>query len=646
MKKVIVILGLILVSCSKDSGGDSPNPEPPEEKLKFTLTVSAGEGGAVDTAGGTYNEGTTVTVTATPDSEYLFDKWSGTESSTNNPLNIVLTSNENVQANFVKKQYELAITVNGEGTVEEVVTQQGKEYASGTEVELTAVAAEGWQFSGWSGDAESTENPILITVDEAKDVTATFVRKSYELTVNITGEGTVTEEVITAPSQYEFESELRLTAEPSENWQFIGWSGDLESIDNPVTLTIDKAYNINANFELLDTDGDGVTDDVDQCPNSLFGEIVNINGCGADWEKIFGGNGGGPNQERGEYGYAVIEASDRGYAAVGYTWSYGNGNADVYLLKTDVNGDLLWQKTFGGANSDRGFSIAQTADNGFIITGRKTGYNSDWDVYLIKTDSNGNLLWEKTFGDSNFSNEGNSIIEDSDGNFVITGETTPNDGSFTTDVLLIKTDPVGNLLWEKTFSWDNQDYARSVIEDSNGNYVIVGYTNITSEAGRPDAYLIKTDKNGNLIWERTYGGLEYDDGQSVVESSDGGYIVAGGTSSFGQYNDDYIFKTDINGNLIWEKTWGDYRGQHAYSIKAMPEGGFVIGGTTGTSSDGSDFYLRKITESGEFEWVKTYGNSGNEGCRSIAITEDQGIIMIGSTFSFSVTSKLYLIKTR
>ncbi|MGB0294687.1 MAG: BspA family leucine-rich repeat surface protein [Flavobacteriaceae bacterium] len=201
MKKTILLLGLILVSCSKDSGGDSPTPEP----LKFTLAVSAGEGGSVDTAGGTYNEGTTVTITATPNAEYLFNNWSGTESSTNNPLNIVLTSNENVTANFVKKQYELAITINGEGTVEEVVTQQGKEYASGTEVELTAVAAEGWQFSGWSGDIEST--------------------------------------------------------------------------DNPITFTVDKAYNLDASFELLDTDGDGYNDDVDQCPDTPAGAVVDENGC-------------------------------------------------------------------------------------------------------------------------------------------------------------------------------------------------------------------------------------------------------------------------------------------------------------------------------------------------------------------------------
>ena len=285
MRKAILLLGLILVSCSKDSGGDSPNPEPPEEKLKFTLTVSAGEGGSVDTAGGTYNEGTTVTVTATPDENYLFEKWSGTENSTNNPLNIVLTSNENITANFIEK-FELTLEIEGEGSIEEKVIQSGKEYASGTEVELTAVAAEGWVFSSWSEALEGSDNPKNIVIDDNKTVKATFIRKSYELTVNVTGEGTVTEEVITAPSQYEFETELRLTAEPSQYWQFVGWSGDIESTDNPITFTIDKAYNLDATFELLDTDNDGVPDIDDLCPNTPAGESVDDFGCSPS-DKIY-----------------------------------------------------------------------------------------------------------------------------------------------------------------------------------------------------------------------------------------------------------------------------------------------------------------------------------------------------------------------
>jgi len=348
MKKIYAVALILLMGC----GGES-DPEPVEEKLNYTITVSAGEGGSVDTLGGTYPEGTALTITATPDAEYLFDGWSGTEISTSNPLNVILTGNESVVANFVKKQYDLALSIEGEGTVEEVVTKAGKEYASGTEVELTAIPAEGWMFNGWTGDLETIDNPVSITIDEAKSVTANFIRKTYELTVNIEGEGTVdeqvvvapsqyefetqveltanpaegwefsnwsgavegtdnpvtieitdakevtavftrkiydlnvsiegegtvAEEVVVAPSQYEFETELRLTAEPSQYWQFVGWSGDIESTDNPITFTIDKAYNLDATFEFIDTDGDGVTDELDQCPDTPSNTSVNEEGC-------------------------------------------------------------------------------------------------------------------------------------------------------------------------------------------------------------------------------------------------------------------------------------------------------------------------------------------------------------------------------
>ena len=241
MKKFYALALILLMGC----GGES---DPEEEKLNYTITVSAGEGGSVDTLGGTYPEGTALTITATPDAEYLFDGWSGTEISTSNPLNVILTGNESVVANFVKKQYDLALSIEGEGTVEEVVTQAGKEYASGTEVELTALPAEGWMFNGWTGDLETIDNPVNITIDEAKSVTANFIRKTYELTVNIEGKGTVDEQVVVAPSQYEFETQVDLTANPTEGWEFSNWSGAVEGTDNPVTIEITEAKEVTAVF--------------------------------------------------------------------------------------------------------------------------------------------------------------------------------------------------------------------------------------------------------------------------------------------------------------------------------------------------------------------------------------------------------------
>ena len=396
MKKIYALTLILLMGCGDESGTD-----PVEEKLNYTITVSAGEGGSVDTLGGTYPEGTVLTITATPDAEYLFDGWSGTEISTSNPLNVILTGNESVVANFVKKQYDLALSIEGEGTVEEVVTKTGKEYASGSEVELTAIPAEGWMFNGWTGDLETIDNPVNITIDEAKSVTANFIRKTYELTVNIEGEGTVTEQVVVAPSQYEFETQVELTANPAEGWEFsnwsgavegtdnpvtieitdakevtavfirkiydlnisiegegtvaeevvvapsqyefetqvkltatpaelhkfVGWSGFTETTDNPITILIDQAISITATFELNDTDGDGVTDDVDQCPNTPEGAVIDENGCQI------------PPIYLDENG-VTIKARD--FAQIGDTWEINGAEytvVDETTLRQMVNND-------------------------------------------------------------------------------------------------------------------------------------------------------------------------------------------------------------------------------------------------------------------------------------------------------------------
>ena len=396
MKKIYALILILLMGCGDESGTD-----PVEEKLNYTITVSAGEGGSVDTLGGTYPEGTVLTITATPDAEYLFDGWSGTEISTSNPLNVILTGNESVVANFVKKQYDLALSIEGEGTVEEVVTKTGKEYASGSEVELTAIPAEGWMFNGWTGDLETIDNPVSITIDEAKSVTANFIRKTYELTVNIEGEGTVDEQVVVAPSQYEFETQVELTANPAEGWEFsnwsgavegtdnpvtieitdakevtavfirkiydlnisiegegtvaeevvvapsqyefetqvkltatpaelhkfVGWSGFTETTDNPITILIDQGISLTATFELNDTDGDGVTDDVDQCPNTPEGAVIDENGCQI------------PPIYLDENG-VTIKARD--FAQIGDTWEINGAEytvVDETTLRQMVNND-------------------------------------------------------------------------------------------------------------------------------------------------------------------------------------------------------------------------------------------------------------------------------------------------------------------
>jgi len=250
MMREIILSSLILlmVSCSKDTVTPTPEPTP-----KFTISISAGEGGSVSTEGGTYDRGTKVTITATPDGEFLFDKWS--DGNSDNPREITVTSNLSISASFVKKKYALVLNIEGEGVVEEEIIVQGStsttEYNSGTTIRLTATAGEEWVFFGWSGAIESTDNPIEISVDESKEITATFKLKQYDVTITTEGEGTVTESIVSQPTLYDSGTIIELEANPSEGWEFVEWKGDLNSIENPTQLNVSGSTDITAVFKFV-----------------------------------------------------------------------------------------------------------------------------------------------------------------------------------------------------------------------------------------------------------------------------------------------------------------------------------------------------------------------------------------------------------
>jgi len=243
-----------------------------------------------------------------------------------------------------------------------------------------------------------------------------------------------------------------------------------------------------------------------------------------EWNKAFGGT----EDDRGK---SVAQTSDDGYIIAGETDSYGAGEEDIWLIKTDSNGNKMWSKTFGGTHRDYGHSIAQTSDRGYIITGTTFSYGAGrWDVWLIKTDSNGNEIWNKTFGGAD-SDSAFSVAQTSDEGYIITGVT----GLYTTersDVWLIKTDSNGNKMWSKTFGGTDDDSGESVAQTSDGGYIITGFTE-SYGTGSCDVWLIKTDSKGNKIWDKTFGGTDCDRGYSIAQTSDGGYIITGDTKSYG-----------------------------------------------------------------------------------------------------------------
>ena len=243
MKKLLLILSvLFVVSCAKDP-------------IIYTLTTSANpaDGGTVSPPTSKYEAGETVDIVASPNSDYLFKNWTGA-SGTSEVTSVVMNSDLIVIANFDKKKFSLSIEIEGEGTVTKKIIKTGssstEDYTMGSIIELTAIPEEGWELKQWSGDLVSTKNPDQITIDKAKTVTAVFVKNKFPLTIEIEGEGTVAEKIIKAGVSTDYNSGtiVELTATPSDEWQFIEWTGDLTGTENPKEITIDKAKTVTAVF--------------------------------------------------------------------------------------------------------------------------------------------------------------------------------------------------------------------------------------------------------------------------------------------------------------------------------------------------------------------------------------------------------------
>jgi hypothetical protein len=374
------------------------------------------------------------------------------------------------------------------------------------------------------------------------------------------------------------------------------------------------------------------------------------------WQKTFGG----PNDD---YANSVQQTSDGGYILAGTTNSFGD-ISDAWLIKTDAEGNEVWSRTFGGADVDWANSVQQTSDGGYIIAGGTSRLSTIGgvsltvgDAKLIKTDVEGNEAWSRTFGGAGDDNA-NSVQQTSDGGYILAG-TTMSFGAGCADAWLIKTDAEGNEAWSKTFGdAAYNDWANSVQQTSDGGYILAGRRNSypgappgdTSGAGpsdgiSEDAWLIKTDAKGNEAWSKTFGGVDGDWASSVQQTSDGGYILAGDTMSFGAGSDDvWLIKTDVEGNEAWSRTFGGAGDDNACSVQQTSDGGYILAGTTMSFGDGSDAWLIKTDAEGNEVWSRTFRGTGI--ATSVQQTSDGGYILTDWTRSFGAGLRdARLIKT-
>ena len=317
------------------------------------------------------------------------------------------------------------------------------------------------------------------------------------------------------------------------------------------------------------------------------------------------------------------------------------------LLPQFSSSHITFERTYGRLGYDWGSSVQQTFDGGYIIAGGTKSFSINWtnEVYLIKTDPMGDTLWTRTFGfgGSNFCAHGNSVQQTSDGGYIITGLTNSYCTGGGGDVLMIKTDSQGDTLWTKSFGGSAEDIGQSVDQTSDGGYIIAGWT-YSFGSGSSDIYLIKTNSLGDTLWTKTYGGTFEEKCYSAQQTTDGGYILTGWTGSFGAGAADvYLIKTNSSGEVLWTRTYGYTYSEVGHSVQQTSDGGYIIAGQLWYSGPGTtNFYVIKTDSVGDTLWTRIYGDDFDYAF-SIQQTSDGGYIVAGFTYPWP--GDAYLIKT-
>jgi len=354
------------------------------------------------------------------------------------------------------------------------------------------------------------------------------------------------------------------------------------------------------------------------------------------WQKNFGG-------KKDDGGVWAGETDDGGYIAFGYTKSYSD-YYDIYALKVDAEGNEIWHKTIGKQFDEVPNSASRTADGGYILTGWTNSYDSKWgstDAYIVKTDKDMNVQWERAVAYENGSQDaGNSVIGTKDGGYLVVGSTNYYDTKKKAEIYIIKTNANGDTEWTRTYGGEGNDAAYAVIETEDG-YVVAGA--LYAEGKEQDIYLMALDKNGDLVWAKNYGGDGYDEAYSIAHADGGGYLLTGRMDN-GML---FVMKTDKNGNENWTKKYesGDYAAGNR--ITKTSDGNYTIVGTIAKGSALDEVYLLKIKPNGELLWSKTYGMTGainDDRGKWVEETSDGRYIIAGETEKTGLPD-VYLIKT-
>ena len=411
---------------------------------------------------------------------------------------------------------------------------------------------------------------------------------------------------------------LNISAQPILNWASC-YGGSLTDAGNCIQQTNDQGFIIAGYSRSNDGDVSGNNGQIDMW-------VVKIDNLGnIEWQKCLGGS---------EYDYAtsIQQTIDGGYIVAGYSKSNdgdvtGNhGNQDFWVVKIDNLGNIEWQKCLGGSSGEVANSIQETTDQGFIVAGSTssndgdvTGNHGSSDSWVVKLDNLGNIEWQKCLGGSG-NDVARSIDETTDGGYIIAGATISNDGDVSgnhgsMDYWVVKIDSQGNIEWQKCLGGSQFDNAKSIQQTIDGGYIVAGYSesndgDVSGNHGGIDMWVVKLDNFGNIEWQECLGGSVEDIANSIQETIDGGFIVAGESSSndgnvSGNHGneDSWVVKLDSLGTIEWQKCLGGSSEDIANSIQETSISSYVLVGKTlsndgdvSGNNGGEDYWVTKLCE--------------------------------------------------
>jgi hypothetical protein len=351
--------------------------------------------------------------------------------------------------------------------------------------------------------------------------------------------------------------------------------------------------------------------------------------------------------QEGESGWWVEVTSDGNFIASGTTTSFGAGAIDAYLVRADMWGDTLWTKTLGGSANDAGLSVAEMAGGGYLVAGYSASFGAgDEDAYLVRTDAAGDSVWMRRYGGTEI-DLFYCARQTSLGSIVACGYTYSTVPYDTADAYAVMTTSDGYLKWERVYGGGGDDRLAEIIETGDGGFAMVGFSRYVPPTDTCQIYVVRINAGGDTLWTRRYGGPGMDYGSGIRETPDGGFMVLGTTYSYGAGGSDiYLVRTDADGDTLWTRTYGGPGDEWGYDLIQTPDMGYAIGGRTSSYGAGmQDFYVVKIQADGDIIWTQTHGGPANDLGLSIRETGDHGFIMCGYTASYgSGRDDLYLVK--